>query len=66
MHLLKYLKEYEEMLIETTLGDFIKKIKELKRSNIFMSLSSQNLFEVNESNNDSVFVDIEFTTLEDF
>lgn len=30
MHLIKYLKEYEEMLIETTLGDFIKKIKELR------------------------------------
>lgn len=29
-HLIKYLKEYEELLIETTLSDFIKKIKELK------------------------------------
>lgn len=64
--LVKYLKELEEKLIETTLGDFIKKLKEIRSQSVYKALIMQDAFGMNESYEESMIHDTEFVTLEDF
>lgn len=65
LHLFKYLRQMEEQLIETTLGDFLKKSKELRQHPAYKAVVLKTPFNP-RSHEESLLPDTQFQTLADF